>query len=459
MANQSKFIHTILLVALLLLGACTDNVESTGSSNFGDPAEETPICPITEMQVLNPSLNTTVPNGLEANLCDFGVFGWESFLYLVSPIESPSGADPSSGSRRFLSVSDYAQYEGKGQDSCQTTLPEADSLFRATFVATAAPTVGPEAGAGTIYSVEGDSDTGDNVILYNIRFSRSLCSTSGPNLPADLVEIKTAWRFLPDGMDRSRYYWQNVTLSDGKEATLAMIGFHLAQVTQYHPEMIWTTFEHVDNAPDCEDMPDSPPEPSAGWTMASDACARCLSSPTTTNCSADCTNLNQTLESDLTPPVYPLAAEPTEVCRVYPQGTRPDDPDADQNRANIVSVNEQVTGPSGFLSSLPDSDPQSVWKNYQMIGGIWFNTASDSDPPVFVLPVGGLNTDQQRGSIHLANTVMETQFQGGPVSKVPSAPTTSLNCFSCHNADNYNDTLNSNAPFGLSHIESYIHGD
>jgi hypothetical protein len=140
---------------------------------------------------------------------------------------------------------------------------------------------------------------------------------------------------------------------------------------------------------------------------------------------------------------------------VYPQGTKEGDLDADENRSNIDSLNAQVMGEGGILASLPASDPQSVWQNYQMIGGIWFNTASDTNPPTFALPGSGSNTGAQRGSLKLANSVMETTFQGGPVAKVPSAPNSMLNCFVCHKASDYSQTLDVS---GLSHISDHVHG-
>ncbi|MAI79586.1 MAG: hypothetical protein CL917_11635 [Deltaproteobacteria bacterium] len=459
MPLAGRRIGFLLLVFILSAGACSNDSGSggndSGSSGSGDLLGVAPSCPISQEQVLSPELATMVPNGLDASLCDFGVFGWESFLNLVGPASDANpDSDPSSGRRRFLVESDYRQYVGPVADSCAEVGGFGKNVFSTRFVATKLPGVSPEAGAGTIYSVEGDSLTGDNVIVYNIRFGADLCDAPGPDLPSNLVEIKTAWRFLPDGADRSRYYWQALDLPNGEEIILGMVGFHLAQVTDYHPEMIWTSFEHVDNSPDCVETATSPPEPSAGWTMTMDDCASCLRSSSDADCTNECSSLNQTRPPNAQG-IYPLNADPTNVCRVYPQGTKEGDLDADENRSNIDSLNAQVMGEGGILASLPASDPQSVWQNYQMIGGIWFNTASDTTPPTFVLPASGSNTGAQRGSLQLANSVMETTFQGGPVAKVPSAPNAMLNCFVCHQTSDYSQTLDVG---GLSHISDHVHG-
>lgn len=438
----------ILMVALVAgLAGCGGSSSSSGGDLVGGPA---PLCQLTEEQLSNPSLATQVPGGLDANLCDFGVFAWESFLHLTTSVGTSPRSLPNSGRRRFQVQADYPEYSDEPGVSCASLN---DNIFNAVRVA--APGVGPEAGAGTIYSVEGQRNSGNNVILYNIRFSRSLCSAEGEQLPPDLVEMKLAWRFLRQA-DRSRYYWQEIRFEDGSVATLGLVGFHLAQVTEYHPEMVWSTWEHVDNAPDCSPTEVSPAEPENGWTMMESECAACLADPSQQECSDPCGPVNRSNAGSGDPKVYPLQADPTNTCRVYPEGTRDGDNQADTNRSNIRQLNAQVAGPDGYLASLPANDPQSVWQNYRLVGGIWFNTATNDSPPSYLPPAPGTNPDRQRGSIALANTVMETTFQGGPVPKVDDASNSEVNCFQCHQAPNYAATMDASS--SLSHIAQSIVG-
>jgi hypothetical protein len=64
----------------------------------------------------------------------------------------------------------------------------------------------------------------------------------------------------------------------------------------------------------------------------------------------------------------------------------------------------------GFLTQLPSSDPMAVWKNYVMTGSLWTLNGTASSP----------NTNQ-RGSLELSNSTMETNFQDQ-----------GNNCFTCH---------------------------
>ena len=67
----------------------------------------------------------------------------------------------------------------------------------------------------------------------------------------------------------------------------------------------------------------------------------------------------------------------------------------------------------------------AVWKNYELIGGLWTNGG-----------VGSQGDDVQRGSLELANLTMETFFQQPR-----------QNCFTCHQ-------YNPMKPLDVSHIAS-----
>ncbi|UOK69376.1 hypothetical protein [Ancylobacter polymorphus] len=81
------------------------------------------------------------------------------------------------------------------------------------------------------------------------------------------MELKIAWRILGPNDDASRYITQNVLLAVAKdlvngtqeicaEVTVGMVGMHIIQRNLDYatnknllPEWIWSTFEHIDNAP------------------------------------------------------------------------------------------------------------------------------------------------------------------------------------------------------------------
>ena len=47
----------------------------------------------------------------------------------------------------------------------------------------------------------------------------------------------------------------NVAGFPNNPVTLGLVGLHLVINTQLHPEFVWATFEHVNNAPNCTNSP------------------------------------------------------------------------------------------------------------------------------------------------------------------------------------------------------------
>lgn len=69
------------------------------------------------------------------------------------------------------------------------------------------------------------------------------------------TEIKASWKEITKADDASRYYTQEVVIYDTqadpvcREATLGLLGLHIARKIYHAPQMTWATFEHVDNTP------------------------------------------------------------------------------------------------------------------------------------------------------------------------------------------------------------------
>ena len=111
-------------------------------------------------------------------------------------------------------------------------------------------------------------------------------------------------------------------------------------------------------------------------------------------------------------------------------------------RQAIVDLNDQLVGPKGLLTALPEGDAMRVWSNYQMVGGLWTKNGAASGSPPVPSAQGPANANSpQRGSLELANTTMET-YEQGPGSYVP-------NCFGCHNFD-------PKSPLQVSHIAASL---
>jgi hypothetical protein len=84
-----------------------------------------------------------------------------------------------------------------------------------------------------------------------------------PDENALIVELKSSWVELPYARDYADYVSIKAQVPDFamvdnthwkhkgtlRPATLAMVGMHIAFSVKDHPELIWATFEHVNNAP------------------------------------------------------------------------------------------------------------------------------------------------------------------------------------------------------------------
>lgn len=359
---------------------------------------DTPSCSASKDWITSPNPPSEVPNGKSADFCDFYKFSWQWFFYLTSKPEGHS-------ERRFQMAEQFPILEGSNKDSCDNKAPKHEFFVRTTkeskpdgsFVL---PERIHQAGRdrATIYDQQG------NVVFYGTRFSRNLCNVgkiqSQAQYPSGTTELKTAWRVIKSHQT-DRYFSMEADIEGLKgKQLLGLIGFHLVRATDRHPEFIWSTFEHRDNAPDCTN-PQSTPEP--GWSFTSAQCAKDLASGNKDKCSFNKANSSKS-----------LTGKPTQICRLYRDGTKMGDHKSKINSQVVDSLNKQL---HKMLSQLDKDHSMSIWKHYMNVGALWEN---DTSKPSSV-------TKNQRGSMRLANTVMETTFQDVHLNKGFSS-----NCFGCH---------------------------
>jgi hypothetical protein len=427
--NPLKFIKPLaasVVVAVMFTGCDRAQTPASAGTGLAVSADPSSVCPASASWVSNPSPPPEIPGGGE-NFCQFYKFSWQWFLYLMSP----SAADPSL--RNFQVQADYPVLQVSG-DSCGAA-PGKPVFFVRTLKDGADGTdfVIPErinqAGdQATIY------DRNGNVVFYSIVFGRDLCTApDSGDLPADTTEIKMAWRVI-DEADKAGYVWMQADVipeGEGESVimeTLGLVGYHLVRGTSQHPELVWATFEHKSNLPDCLNPQSAP---AGGWSFLSASCASCLSSP-----DAGCFN---TCNYNAAAAATSLTGEPSEICRVFPDGTAPGDNKGPENVADVDALNAQLVGPGGILSALPASNPLAVLANYFNVGALW---VSDPSQPA--------TSANQRGSLQLANATMETTFQGTLTlngSSIQAGTSGVVNCFVCHNY-----TPGQTATSGLSHI-------
>lgn len=256
-----------------------------------------------------------------------------------------------------------------------------------------------------------------------------------PDNNAMTVEVKSAWIETTNLSNVNDYITITATVptynppltqanltqsteSGTKTVQLALVGMHVVGSALGHPEMLWATFEHVNNTPN----------PQYSFTNTSGATAtQPADGPGSWNFSstgAAGSNNNERMKvSGKTINALPgQSIGPSNVLRVNPWGTAASDPAFTANNTDIISINRSVTG------MLAAGD---LRKNYILTGTVW------------ILGGGPPSTGTPAGTTEMSNTTMETFFQGG-------------NCFGCHSDDTGNmlGTPPGSDGFtgGLSHI-------
>lgn len=210
--------------------------------------------------------------------------------------------------------------------------------------------------------------------------------------PVGAVETKTSWRiavkdgqtYIPDW--KTGYYTIDAQVCKDDKCTslvpakMSLVGFHVVGRVEGHPEMVWATFEHQSNAPNCQDTPSA----RTGYSFYT-AGQKCGSSPFWESC-------NQ-IPTDNT--------KPSQVCLAHPLGEPGDKP---ENIPNIQSLD------ASFQQLLPAG---SIWKNYHYTGAIWTTGMTDASGLLL------LDTPNLRGSKKIANSSLESFTQ-------------EKNCLHCH---------------------------
>lgn len=197
----------------------------------------------------------------------------------------------------------------------------------------------------------------------------------------------------------------NWSPNGSREALLALIGMHVVFSVQGHPEMVWATFEHLNNTPN-QDYKyfDSKRHPQ---TQKSDVADHWMFSDSDPNATFNEALMHFDRAGNIVADGHkPIG--PSNIRRNAPWGLPGVQTDLN---TKIISINKQ------FIGRLAAQDAR---KNYIMIGTSWTcaesNCASGGDPS---------NVEIRQGSGQLANTTMETFYHNG-----------SSTCFECHQGPN-----------------------
>jgi hypothetical protein len=413
--------HRSLIVCLLLLLAAV----AAGGASAQLP------CPANPAWVTNPSNPNFIndPN----TLCGFYQYAWQMFLNQMAPVSSKLGAPTTANAAkasalRFETLSSLSDAVGPALAAKPAQLLGPKTTFH-----------DPRTGKDRVFQVRGSEpideieqagskgvlvDQGGNVTYYEqfldpmattffhyCKIPIKNCATAPAaqslRFPPGAAEVKVSYRVLTATTPNANTYITvpgvevyNPQVKDPKtgkygvvqKVNLGLVGYHLVFSTLHHPELIWATFEHADNAPDGPCVgPTRPPAPFAGWAFNNQA-------------STSCANTNNWPSPPPQAP-YPI----TQTFRNWAHGSQPTTADGKENTQTLDALNKSILG------ILPQN---SILKYYTLVGGIW--TTGGALPATAANEVGGL---------YLSNATLETFTQ----TPNPNPKMVMENCFSCHN--------------------------
>ncbi|MBJ7538598.1 mannan-binding lectin [Marinomonas transparens] len=383
------------------------------------------VCPVDSTWLSSPSLPTEVKksDGKDSNFCDFYQFSTQTFLYLMSPSASDSKV------RNFQVQANFPVLEFNGDgtpaDSCDDVIigPTLRTGLDKSGLST-----GQAGGGATIYAQD------RNVVYYDVRFDRATCKQTASavkmnaanqiNFSAGTMELKFAWKKLSTAEINSNTFVTQAAPSIS--GVLGLVGMHIAVATEDHPEFVWATYEHKINSPDCA-FPNVKTDTS--WMFASASCAAGL--PETAKKGNSC-NFNNP-KSKQTEPM----GTPTNICRVHPYGTASGDHKAAENLADVMAQN---AGMLALYDKPSTAASMQLLKNYFNVGALWVSDITKNS--------GGIGVPNERGSLRLANTVAETDYQHVNLNNDFAS-----NCFGCHNYQGTSEQPSNNITSqALSHI-------
>lgn len=189
------------------------------------------------------------------------------------------------------------------------------------------------------------------------------------------IILKTGWLVLLPEDDISKYHTREVKLADGSKHIVGLVSMHIVHKVVEATQWMWSSFEHVDNAPLMG--ADGKPILEHGKDYIY------FDEKNSTN-----KGINKEPPSGFKSGLD--NREPTQVVTMNPP------------------YREAIEANQNYHKLLRDADPNSVWLNYRLVGTQW-----PFDPTLFT--AGGEYQPKK-----LANSLMETYHQ------------TSSSCMGCH---------------------------
>jgi hypothetical protein len=255
------------------------------------------------------------------------------------------------------------------------------------------------------------SKAGQKVFTGPVKFP---CGALGG--PEGAIMVKAAWKVI-DSADKSRFHSEEVLVytpasqnpkypASCSTKVMGLVGLHVGHKTNSGAQWLWSTFEHVDNAPTEADVSSGKLKSSYNYYNP--------------KCSATDCPPNQ---------VPPRPWDPTKVSSFRSQVVR-----MNMFKGNEFAFTSAAARNADALKLLLGVSTSSVWQYYELISTMWpTNTGKCAATPGDPLGTPAPN--------FLANTTLETYIQG-------LVPNVSSICIECHN----NATMTSPVPSDFTYV-------
>jgi hypothetical protein len=262
--------------------------------------------------------------------------------------------------------------------------------------------------------------------------------TSFVDADALAVEVKTAWVEATSLANPNDYIKVQGTIptydrsnpnqwipNGQKTVQLALVGMHVVGSTNGHPEMVWATFEHFNNAPNAAYSYNSTTGPK---TVAQNTAGTWLFSKSGSTGPFNVAHMTTGAGNSIVP-ASGQTISPSDTLRTKPWGAASNaapnpvggttTPSA--SNTDIISLNHNVG------SMMPSGD---VRNNYFFMGATWTINGAPSNSNFGNPGNPGIVNGRAVGTSQLENTTMET-YQQGPSTFNQFGS----NCFECHNGN------------------------
>jgi hypothetical protein len=231
------------------------------------------------------------------------------------------------------------------------------------------------------------------------------------------VMIKVSWKVMESEKEKQKFHTVDALVlmprHDEKvdkseppclRKTLGLVGFHVGHKTVNRRQWIWTSFEHVDNVPEDEEIKSGKLKPSYNFYKV--------------NCGGACP-VNQT-------PPHPWGPTYANELKFHDRSFR-------SQITRVVPLTDETRDMNKRFQSILEN---TVWKNYMLLSTQWpsdFGCSRRGDPKEKVIPASKQPTDFNKQPdmncgatpTFLANSTLETYSQG-------QVPLASSSCMACH---------------------------